>query len=83
MTKAEFDRAKDIENKIREIQSKLSNLKYILRSDYPVITHLVDNRYGNVSIPNDLRLAIFNIMKELLEKQLTELQSEFDSLVQE
>ena len=82
MTKAEFDRAKSIEYDITSMQNTLKHLKAIFNENRPL--HIVAfPSPHHCYIPDDVKSEIFNFINESYEKQLTELQSEFDSLVQE
>lgn len=79
MTKAEFERAKQLEKEIEKAKYSLENLKGLVSGMYLSSLNVRDC----VNVPNSCKMAIYKQVKEALEKELAEMEREFSELVSE
>lgn len=79
MTKAEFERAKQLEKEIKKINDGLCGLKKCFSYGDTVISTL--GLVAFVNIPENLRETIYNQLREEQETQLAELEKELAELV--
>lgn len=79
MTKAEFERAKQLEIRIKQKKEDLE----ILHKSTAAMQLFSVYAHRAVDVPNSCKMAIYKQVKEVLEKELEEMEREFSELVSE
>lgn len=77
MTKQQFERAKELEIRIKQKKEDLE----ILHKSTAAMQLFSVYAHRSVDVPNSCKMAIYKQVKEVLEKEIEEMEREFSELV--